>query len=64
VPRRSVIRQPATSNGVKLDPDGRPWIVLLGTNRLATIDPQSFLVQKFDLPRAETRPRSWSWSRQ
>lgn len=43
--------------GIKIDSDDRPWVVLFGTNKLATINPQTLALQVIDLPRNETRPR-------
>lgn len=43
--------------GIVSTADGRPWAVLLGTNKLATVDPQSFAVTEFEIPRAHARPR-------
>jgi virginiamycin B lyase len=43
--------------GIVVAPDGRPWIVLFGTNKLATVDPASFTLREIPLPREEARPR-------
>lgn len=44
--------------GVVMAPDmERPWYVLFGTNRLATVDPATMTKTEIDLPREETRPR-------
>ncbi len=44
--------------GIVMDPSGlRPWIVLFGTNKLATVDPETMELTEFVLPRPETRPR-------
>lgn len=44
--------------GIKVDSDDRPWIVLLGTNKLATVDPETFELTEIETPRPETsRPR-------
>lgn len=44
--------------GVVMAPDMmRPWYVLFGTNRLATVDPVTMQKTEIDLPREETRPR-------
>lgn len=43
--------------GIMMDPQDRPWVVLFGTNRIATVDPASFQLREYPLPRAETRPR-------
>lgn len=41
--------------GIVLDRDDQPWIVLLGTNKLATIE--NGQLREIDLPREEARPR-------
>ena len=43
--------------GIKIDSNNRPWIVLFGTNKLATIDPGSFELTTWDLPDPDSRPR-------
>lgn len=43
--------------GIKVTPENRPWIVLLGTNKLATVDPGTLAIEEITLPRAEARPR-------
>ncbi len=44
--------------GIKVDSGGRPWIVLLGTNKLATVDPETFILTEIEMPRPDTaRPR-------
>lgn len=43
--------------GIRVAADGRPWIVLFGTNKLATVDPATMELSTVDLPRAEARPR-------
>lgn len=43
--------------GLVVDEDDRPWIVLFGTNRLATVDPETRKVEEIELPRDEARPR-------
>jgi len=43
--------------GIKLDSKGRPWIALLGTNGLATIDPKSLELTVVNLPRKDARLR-------
>jgi virginiamycin B lyase len=40
-----------------MGPDRHPWIVLFGTNKLATVDPATFALREIELPRAEARPR-------
>lgn len=36
---------------------GRPWIALLGTHKLATVEPDSLKLTEIALPRKEARPR-------
>jgi virginiamycin B lyase len=43
--------------GIRLDSAGRPWVALLGTNALATVDPESMELQVVYTPRAESRLR-------
>lgn len=43
--------------GIKVAEDGRPWVVLFGTNKLATLDPATLELETVDLPRDEARPR-------
>jgi virginiamycin B lyase len=43
--------------GIKLAPDGTPWIVLLGTNKLASVDPETLALTEYELPAAGARPR-------
>lgn len=43
--------------GLLVAEDGRPWAVLLGTNKLATVDPRTFAVTEVELPRGQARPR-------
>lgn len=43
--------------GIKIAPDGTPWIVLLGTNKLAKVDPQTLELTEVELPAANARPR-------
>lgn len=43
--------------GIKMDASDRPWVALFGTNKLATIDPQTLLIKEIVLPRKEARPR-------
>jgi virginiamycin B lyase len=42
--------------GIKVDSQGNAWSVLVGTNRLARVDPNMSLTE-FDLPRKDARPR-------
>ena len=39
--------------GIVVARDGRPWIVLFGTNKLATVDPKTLALTEHELPRAE-----------
>ena len=43
--------------GIKLAPDGMPWIVLLGTNKLASIDPETLALTEHVIPAEGARPR-------
>ena len=43
--------------GIILDPEGRPYFDLFGTNKIGTIDPQTMQLKTFDLPEAGARPR-------
>jgi len=43
--------------GIKIAGDGTPWVVLLGTNKIASIDPQSLELTEHELPAADSRPR-------
>ncbi len=43
--------------GIKRDSRDRPWLVLLGTHKLATVDPQTLTLKEIELPRREARPR-------
>src|SRR5258708_26495760 len=36
---------------------GEPFIVLFGTNKVASIDPKTMAVKEYPLPNAESRPR-------
>lgn len=48
--------------GIVLDDDGRPWLNLLGTNRLATVEPGSMTITEIETPRADARTRRIAWS--
>ncbi|MGB1050169.1 MAG: hypothetical protein ACPG3U_10865 [Rhodothermales bacterium] len=41
----------------KVAPDGKVWVVLFGTNRLAHFDIENETLREYDLPREEARPR-------
>ncbi|GMG84288.1 hypothetical protein LNKW23_35030 [Paralimibaculum aggregatum] len=43
--------------GIKVGPDGTVWVALLGTNRLASVDPESLAVTEHEIPAADARPR-------
>ncbi|MFW6200344.1 MAG: virginiamycin B lyase family protein [Gemmatimonadota bacterium] len=43
--------------GIKIDPRGRIWVDLFGTNYLAMIHPETLEVTRHELPREEARPR-------
>ena len=43
--------------GILVDDHGRPWIVLFGANKLATIDPATLLLTEIEMPRQGARPR-------
>jgi virginiamycin B lyase len=43
--------------GIELDSQGRPWVVLFGTNKVATVDPGTLALKTYDLPDAAARPR-------
>jgi virginiamycin B lyase len=43
--------------GIILDPSGRPYFDLFGTNKIGTIDPATMELKTFDLPDSNARPR-------
>jgi len=43
--------------GIKMDSKGHPWVALLGTNGLATVDPAGMTLKVISLPRDEARLR-------
>lgn len=43
--------------GIKLATDGTPWIVLLGTNKLASVDPVTLRLSEHAIPASAARPR-------
>jgi len=54
----SVPTPKARPYGIKVDSTDQPWIVLLGTNKLATVDPATMVLSEIELPRVdEARPR-------
>jgi virginiamycin B lyase len=43
--------------GIKVAPDGSVWVVLFGTHKLASIDPETLVLTEHELPDADSRPR-------
>ncbi len=43
--------------GIKLDSKGQPWIAMLGTHALATVNPETLELTEIPLPREDARPR-------
>src|SRR5690606_17422815 len=43
--------------GIKIAGDGTPWVVLLGTNKIASIDPETLALTEHELPDPASRPR-------
>jgi virginiamycin B lyase len=43
--------------GIKIAPDGTPWVVLLGANKLVKLDPVTLAQTEIELPHADARPR-------
>ncbi|HEX7081690.1 MAG TPA: lyase [Gammaproteobacteria bacterium] len=43
--------------GIKIAEDGTPWIVLLGTNKLASVDPETLELTEHVIPAEGARPR-------
>lgn len=43
--------------GIKIAPDGTPWIALLGTNKLALVNPKTLLLKEHVIPEQGARPR-------
>jgi virginiamycin B lyase len=43
--------------GIVMAPDGKPWIALLGTNKLASVDPANLELTEHDLPDLDAGPR-------
>lgn len=43
--------------GIKIARDGTPWVVLFGTNKLASVDPGTLKLTEHPLPRKDARPR-------
>ena len=49
--------QSALPYGIEVAPDGCVWVVLFGTHKLASIDPETLALTEHELPDADTRPR-------
>lgn len=43
--------------GIIIAPDGTPWVALLGTNKLASVNPRTLKLQEHILPDEDTAPR-------
>ncbi|GAA3540464.1 virginiamycin B lyase family protein [Zobellella aerophila] len=43
--------------GIKIDGQGRPWVALFGTNRLAMVEPRTLVLTEVTLPREQARVR-------
>lgn len=43
--------------GIVVGPDDRPWIAEFGSNKIATVDPESFELVEYELPRDGSRAR-------
>ncbi len=43
--------------GIKTGPDGTVWVALLGTNKLASVDPETMEIAEHEIPEADARPR-------
>jgi virginiamycin B lyase len=43
--------------GIKIAPDGTPWIVLLGTHKLASVDVKTLKLTEHVIPSDDARPR-------
>ncbi len=43
--------------GIVIDDNNRPWIALFGTNKLATVDPETMELTEIPLEREDARPR-------
>jgi virginiamycin B lyase len=49
--------QRARPYGIKIAADGTPWIVLLGTNKLASVNPETLQLTEHEIPADGARPR-------
>jgi len=43
--------------GIKIAPDGTQWVVLLGTNKLVRVNPQTLALTEVEIPWENARPR-------
>lgn len=43
--------------GIVVDSQDRPWIALFNTNKIGTVDPETFEMVTYDLPHPDARPR-------
>jgi virginiamycin B lyase len=43
--------------GIRIAPDGTPWVVELGSNKLVRIDPDSMALTEVEIPWDDARPR-------
>jgi virginiamycin B lyase len=43
--------------GISMDSNDRPWIALFGTNKLASVNPETFVLEEYVLPNPASRPR-------
>jgi virginiamycin B lyase len=43
--------------GIRIAPDGTPWVVELGSNKLIRLDPESMALTEVEIPWEDARPR-------
>ncbi len=43
--------------GIRIDSSDRPWVVLFGSNKLATVNPKNMELREYELPSKNSRPR-------
>ncbi|MCP4779348.1 MAG: lyase [Hyphomicrobium sp.] len=53
----SVPTEGARPYGIKIAPDGTPWIALFGTDKLASVDPETLDITEYTIPDKRARPR-------
>ena len=53
----SISTKRARPYGIWMDTKDRPWVALFGTNKLAMIDPVTFMPKEYVLPRDKALPR-------